>query len=176
MHISSSPRSLLFCSPSFATLYFMLYLLRSPYCSSCLLPLLNELLVYLLALFPSSLMRLCPSSVHLTITQKVFRFSNQHLCFISCRFRVRNREFCLNSIVLVPSPFCGMSKSNLWIGHNHFCTIVRAYSLSHFGHNLCNIESVVTYSHKPNVFRKNTNTHKPSKRLSFGRPLVLPTN
>ena len=123
--------------PSLLFTYSILYFVRSSYCSSCSFLLSNELLFYLLAVFPSSLMRLFPSSVHLANTQQVLRFNSQHSASYCAGsgFEVVCSAWTLSSSFI--TPFCRMPKSALWTGHNHFFTVLSSYSPSHFGHNLC---------------------------------------
>lgn len=75
----SSPRSFCFVLlPSLLFTYSILYFERSPYRSSFSFLLFNALLFHLIAVFPSPLMRLFPSSVHVANTQQVLRFNSQH--------------------------------------------------------------------------------------------------
>ena len=133
---------------NYSTLHFM----RSPYCSSCLLLPTNALLSYTMAVFPSSLMYLFPSSVHLANTQ---HSASYHA---GSGFEIARTFWTLSSSSSLPAVECRRlpfeqatiisSQSSMHI-HSHISAIISAvYTVS--------LGPTYFYSQKSNMLRRNT--------------------
>lgn len=120
--------------PSLLINYSTLHFMRSPYCFSCLFLPTNALLSYLMAIFPSSLMHLFPSSVHLANTQHSASYHASSGIEIACTLWTLSSSSSLPSVQRRRLPFeqatIISSQSSMHI-HPHISAIISAvYTVS----------------------------------------------